>query len=84
MPPPVKALIKKADKACAYFEAVQLAGFSRADARKHIGAPPADIEMSLEPMAAKDAQSTYLKRFYELSEIVDKVHPPVRGARTWK
>jgi 5'-deoxynucleotidase YfbR-like HD superfamily hydrolase len=84
LPPQVKTLIKKADKACAYFEAVQLAGFSRAEARKHIGAPPPDIEITLEPMAAKDAQAAYLKRFYELSEIVDKVHPPVRGARAWK
>jgi len=84
LPPQVKVLIKKADKACAYFEAVQLAGFSRADARKHIGAPPPGIEITLEPMAAKDAQKAYLERFAELSAIVDKVHPPVRGARTWK
>lgn len=84
LPAEVHALIKKADKACAYFEAVQLAGFSRADARKLIGAPPPDIEITLEPMAAKDAQRLYLERFAELSEIVDKVHPPVRGARAWK
>jgi uncharacterized protein len=84
LPPQVKALIKKADKACAYFEAIQLAGFSRVDARKRIGAPPPGIEITLEPMAAKDAQKAYLERFAELSAIVDKMHPPVRGARAWK
>jgi 5'-deoxynucleotidase YfbR-like HD superfamily hydrolase len=84
LPPQIKALIKKADKACAYFEAVQLAGFSRADARKHIGAPPPDIDITLEPMSTRDAQRAYLERFAQLSAIVDKVHPPVTGARAWK
>ncbi|MET0544891.1 MAG: HD family hydrolase, partial [Caulobacterales bacterium] len=84
LPAQVTALIKKADKACAYFEAVQLAGFSRADARKHIGAPPMDIEMVLEPMPAKQAQAAFLARFNELTEIVDRVHPPSKGGKTWK
>ncbi|MGE3866335.1 MAG: HD domain-containing protein, partial [Hyphomonadaceae bacterium] len=41
LPTPIKALIKRADEICAYFEAVQLAGFSDKEARRFFGTPPA-------------------------------------------
>ena len=42
-PPAVKATIKRADIVCAYFEAVQLAGFSEAEAKRFFGAPPPSL-----------------------------------------
>ena len=40
-PAAIKALIKQADRACAFFEATQLAGFSHAESLDFFGAPPA-------------------------------------------
>ena len=40
LPKYVKTTIKKADRLCAFFEAVQLAGFSVEEAREFFGKPP--------------------------------------------
>ena len=64
----IKKLIKEADKACAYFEATQLAGFTHAEALDFFGAPPAGYHLKIEPQPAKDAQDRYLHRFELLSE----------------
>jgi 5'-deoxynucleotidase YfbR-like HD superfamily hydrolase len=67
-PPPIKALIKQADRACAHFEAVQLAGFSPAEALSLFGPIPPGYGVTLEPMATSMAQKRYVQRFDVLSE----------------
>jgi 5'-deoxynucleotidase YfbR-like HD superfamily hydrolase len=67
-PAPIKKLIKQADRACAFFEATQLAGFDQAESLDFFGAPPAGYMLKIEPQAPADAQAHYLRRFEVLSE----------------
>ena len=67
-PGEVRALIKQADRVSAYHEAVKLAGFSVAEARRLFGEPPDGYAPSLAPLAASPAQARYLERFHVLSE----------------
>jgi len=64
----VKRLIKTADRACAYFEATQLAGFAHPEALEFFDAPPSGYNLSIAPQSAGDAQAVYLRRFEDLSE----------------
>jgi 5'-deoxynucleotidase YfbR-like HD superfamily hydrolase len=68
LPATVKALIKQADRACAYFEAVQLAGFSPQESLGLFGRPPPNYTLAITPLAAFDAQARYLERFHVLSQ----------------
>ncbi len=61
-PAPIKALIKQADRACAYYEATQLAGFGHAESLKLFGRPPEGYALALEPLSARAAQARYLQR----------------------
>jgi 5'-deoxynucleotidase YfbR-like HD superfamily hydrolase len=61
------ALIKRADRISAFFEATQLAGFSLPEARKFFGAPRGVAPPRLTPLPATDAQALYLERFQRLS-----------------
>jgi hypothetical protein len=72
----VQGAIKEADRIAAYFEATQLAGFSRHEAREFFGSPDQlgaelvrDLQM-LSPLPAGEAQKAFLDRFRALSEIV--------------
>jgi 5'-deoxynucleotidase YfbR-like HD superfamily hydrolase len=67
-PSAVKTVIKRADSICAYFEAVQLAGFSEAEARRFFGAPPRAIRLKLAPAPTAQVQEAFLKRFRSLLE----------------
>ena len=67
-PAETKVLIKRADRICAYFEAVQLAGFAPEEALTLFGSPPMDYVTTLEPWAPAIAQDRYLHRFHLLSE----------------
>ncbi|MCR5875956.1 HD family hydrolase [Phenylobacterium sp. J426] len=67
-PVAIKKLIKQADRACAFFEATQLAGFSHDEALDFFGAPPAGYTLKIDPQAPFDAQARYLQRFEVLSE----------------
>jgi len=67
LPAPVADLIKRADKASAYLEATQLAGFSLEEGLEFFGAPATGAHASLEPLAPPEAQARYLTRFGELS-----------------
>jgi 5'-deoxynucleotidase YfbR-like HD superfamily hydrolase len=61
-------LIKRADSACAYLEATQLAGFAHEEARGFFGRPvgiPADLD--LEPWSADAAKERFLERFAQLA-----------------
>jgi 5'-deoxynucleotidase YfbR-like HD superfamily hydrolase len=67
-PPEIKALIKRADRACAFFEAVQLAGFQHDEALEIFGGPPDGYCLVIEPLPASLAQERYVHRFDVLSE----------------
>ena len=66
-------LAKKADIICAYFEAVELSGFTRAEARKIFGEPkgfgrltPEGPRLGLDPKPTTAAEDAFLARFNEL------------------
>lgn len=67
-PSEVVKLIKRADHIAAYFEATQLAGFEREEARKFFGFPPGILRIPrLLPVAPADAQTQFINRFQRLS-----------------
>ena len=67
LPGPVADLIKRADKASAYLEATQLAGFSLAEGLELFGAPAAGFHTALTPWSPPEAQRFYLQRFAVLA-----------------
>jgi uncharacterized protein len=67
---PLKKLIKSADNICAWFEAVQLAGFSKTEADGFFGAPPAGITLELAPLPPTEAQAAFLARFAEIQAML--------------
>lgn len=67
-PANIKTLIKKADRACAFFEATQLAGFNKRESVQIFGAPPAGYTITLDPMPAAIAQKAYVDRYRVLAE----------------
>ena len=66
-PQHVKKLIKQADRACAFFEATQLAGFSHEESLGFFGAPPPGYRLTIAPESASDAQARYMDRYERLS-----------------
>jgi 5'-deoxynucleotidase YfbR-like HD superfamily hydrolase len=64
----VKTLVKRADRACAFFEAVQLAGFTAVEALELFGPPPEGYLLTIDPWPAQTAQARYVQRFHVLSE----------------
>jgi 5'-deoxynucleotidase YfbR-like HD superfamily hydrolase len=68
VPSEIKALTKRADLTSAYFEAVQLAGFTDKEAAALFGAPPAGYRLVIEPLAPTQAQTRYLERFQTLTQ----------------
>jgi len=69
-PANIKALIKKADRACAFFEAVQLAGFGHDESLALFGAPPLGYDLKIEPWSPKDAQARYVETFDRLMALM--------------
>ena len=67
-PRTLKDKIKKADRVAAFFEATELAGFSRAEASKFFGEPRGiTIEMlPVTPLPALQAQLLFVERFEPL------------------
>ena len=81
-PAEIKALIKKADHACAFFEATQLAGFGHDESLSLFGAPPAGYSLMIEPWPTKAAQARFVERFELLmAQMPAAAHAPVRGRR---
>lgn len=68
MPETLKKRIKRADRASAWLEAVQLAGFEEHEATKFFSRPRFDgwREVALAPLPPKDAAAAFLERFGEL------------------
>ena len=69
-PQTIKTLIKKADKACAFFEATQLAGFTEKESLGFFGSPPEGYSLTIEPQPASIAQARYLERYQVLAKAV--------------
>ncbi|MGI8839797.1 MAG: HD domain-containing protein [Caulobacteraceae bacterium] len=67
-PGPITNLIKAADRACAFFEATQLAGFEPVEALTLFGTPPRGYALAIEPLAPPEAEARYLQRYQILSE----------------
>ncbi len=73
LPAKIRGLIKQADKLSAFFEAVRLAGFEEAEARRLFTAPRRgqarlrEQLSGLEPLPAAEAQRYYLERFDALT-----------------
>ncbi|MBI1366076.1 MAG: hydrolase [Alphaproteobacteria bacterium] len=68
LPEAVEKTIKRADRASAFFEATQLAGFDHAEARRFFGAPRGVSPRSLQAQPTSDIEAQYLARFKELAE----------------
>ena len=69
-PPVIKTLIKQADRASAFFEATQLAGFTIPESLTFFGRPPKGYHLAIEPLPAAEAEAQYLDRFHLLSAAV--------------
>jgi len=66
-PPAIKTLIKQADRASAFFEATQLAGFTIPESLGFFGKPPKNYALMIQPLPAAEAQEQYLHRFHLLA-----------------
>ncbi len=69
VPDRIEKLIKRADKASAFLEATQLAGFEDGEAARLFGRPrgvAAADSLKIEPLSAERAQQAFLKRFKHL------------------
>ncbi|MBS1181292.1 MAG: hydrolase [Proteobacteria bacterium] len=69
----LRKLAKKADLISAYFEAVELAGFTTEEAKRIFGAPrgigrqtPAGPVLGLDPLPTVAAEDAFLNRFHQL------------------
>jgi len=80
-PARVKARIKQADFVSAFFEATQIAGFDVLEAETFFGAPPAGIEVAIEPEPPARAQKAFLTRFAVLYRDVHG-EPPKPAQRS--
>lgn len=66
LPEETTQLIKRADKAAAYFEATQLAGFNAEEALTYFGAPRGLPAPKLVPQPAAKIQVAFVERFKSL------------------
>jgi 5'-deoxynucleotidase YfbR-like HD superfamily hydrolase len=62
-PEAIKALIKQADRASAFYEATQIAGFSPAEAVALFGPPPLGRPLDVTPWPTAEAEARYLDRY---------------------
>ena len=65
--PALAKAIKLADIYCAYFEAVQIAGFTTLEADKYFTKPPGDIRIKIAPLSVVKAEKLFLQRFTQLT-----------------
>ena len=71
-PAEIKKLIKAADHVSAFFEAIDLAGFSTEEAVSLFGSPPQPVRPKLDPLSPSDAQAQFMRRFHALSRAMAK------------
>lgn len=67
LPHTVEEIIKRADKASAFFEATQIAGFEDEEAARIFSRPRGLAPISLKPLPTREAQARFLKRFEDLT-----------------
>ncbi len=67
-PAPLKKLIKKADRICAWFEATELAGFTIEEADALFVKPPEGLEIEIDPMPPSIAQGEMVVVFEGLNK----------------
>ncbi|MBV5262579.1 HD family hydrolase [Pinisolibacter aquiterrae] len=73
VPEAIRTLTKRADHVSAYFEAVELAGFSAEEAARLFGRPKGFPErLNLTPWPVGEAQARFLERFHQLDRLA---HP---------
>jgi 5'-deoxynucleotidase YfbR-like HD superfamily hydrolase len=70
LPEAIKILIKKADRASAFFEATQLAGFAPEEATALFGPPTHGPVVDVTPWPTPLAEARYLERCQVLSEAI--------------
>jgi 5'-deoxynucleotidase YfbR-like HD superfamily hydrolase len=69
-PAPLKKLIKKADRICAWYEAIELAGFTVDEADEFFITPPEGLEISVSPMTPIVSQRAFVDRFNQLLDLM--------------
>ena len=72
LPESIEKAIKRADRASAFFEATQLAGFDAAEANQLFGAPKGVPVTKIRIETTATAQKRYLARFAELIAYHDR------------
>lgn len=71
IPQMIRTLTKRADHVSAFFEAIELAGFERAEAEKLFGRPKGFPErLGLVPWPVGEAQARFLERFHALDRLM--------------
>jgi 5'-deoxynucleotidase YfbR-like HD superfamily hydrolase len=75
-PTPIKNLIKAADRASAFLEATQLAGFEHSEALALFGSTPPQCHQTLIALSPAEAAQRYLQRFHTLSEAAGYAATP--------
>jgi uncharacterized protein len=69
-PAGLKKVIKRADNICAWYEAVQLAGFTATEADGFFGTPPDGVGLKLAPLPPTEAQAAFLERFGAIQSVI--------------
>ncbi len=72
IPSKLKKAIKKADLICAYYEAIDLAGFDKSEAKKLFVEPPEGMLADVTPLPIPQAQTLFLDRFNVLLQELDQ------------
>lgn len=70
IPTRLKKQIKTCDIYCAYFEAIQIAGFSKEEADQFFTTPPKSLHMEINPLPVAMAQIAFLERFETLNSAL--------------
>jgi len=73
LPPRIRATIKRADRISAWLEATQIAGFSRPEADRFFGTPPAALVAGhrIAPRPPAEVRAAYIARHRALVAAID-------------
>ena len=67
LPQNVAETIKRADRASAYLEATQLAGFAPHEAARFFGKPRKTLDIPIKPLSTKVSERRFMRRFQNLA-----------------
>lgn len=84
MPKSAKTFIKRADKASAYLEATQLAGFAVPEAKRFFGRFKSIDDILITPLPANDAKARFMERFADLADSMPETRCLPPGGRPVK